>query len=122
MFGGWFAIIAVSYLVYRCAAANNRRPMLWVPLSWMLIFGVGMATGLIVCLVLLARGYENSTDRELTEALVVPTSLGMLAGAIVSVMLANRPGDRPLRFSLRALLIAMTLGAVGLGVVIYLSG
>jgi hypothetical protein len=121
MFGGWFALFGVSYLVYRCEKANNRRPMLWVPLSWALIFGVGFATGLIVCLALLAQGHEYLTDREGAEALAVPTGLGMLAGAIVSVRLANRPADRPLRFSLRALLIATTLWAVGLAAVIYLS-
>jgi hypothetical protein len=121
MFGGWFAIIAVSYLVYRCAGANNRRRLLWVVLSWLLIFGLGMAAAIIVGMILLVQGNQYPTDQAFNEALALPTGVGMLFGAIVSVLLANRPADRPLRFSLRALLVAMTLGAVGLAAAVYLS-
>jgi hypothetical protein len=93
MFGGWFAIIAVSYMVYRCAAANNRRRLLWVAISWVLIFGTGLAASMIASVIAIIRAGDLPPERELANALVVPVGIGMLVGAVVSVLLANRPAN-----------------------------
>jgi hypothetical protein len=91
VFGGWLAILAVSYMVYRCAAANNRSRLLWVAISWLLIFGAGIAATLIAATISELRGDVFATEREFGEAMAGPAGLGMLAGGIASVMLANRP-------------------------------
>lgn len=115
-----FAIIAVSYLVYRCAAANNRRPILWVVLLWIIAHVTGIAVATVVAVVLFAQGREFATEKEFTYALLLPAIAGNVAGAIVTVRLANRPADRPLRFSLRTLFIVSTLAALGLGWLVWM--
>jgi hypothetical protein len=94
MFGGWFALIAVSYLVYRCAAANHRRRLLWVALLWVFTFATGMVTTLIAALSFELRGIQFATERETTEALLAPAGVGMLIGAVLCVWLVCRNPNR----------------------------
>jgi len=90
MFGGWFALIAVSFLVYRCAAANRRRRWLWVLLLWISTFGCGIWLGSVVAIIYAIRGVDFTTETAAAEALVAPVCIGMLVGAIACVYLANR--------------------------------
>lgn len=91
MFGGWFAIIAVSYLVYRCAAANNRRRLLWVVLCWAIMFGAGFIAAMLAGAIATIRAGELLPEWQLKEIMMAPIMIGMLLGAIASVVLANRP-------------------------------
>jgi hypothetical protein len=90
MFGGWFALIAVSFLVYRVAVANGRSGLRWVGLLWLYAFGAGFVTSLIVALMFDLRGTQFATEREGTNALVLPAGIGMLIGAVICVWLASR--------------------------------
>jgi hypothetical protein len=90
MFGGWFALIATSVLIYRIAAANNRRRFLWVGMLWAFVFGTGIATAVITALILHFSGVSYATEQQVTQALVIPTAIGMLVGAIICVWLASR--------------------------------
>jgi formate/nitrite transporter FocA (FNT family) len=91
MFGGWFAIFAVNYMVYRCARATHRRRLLWVAISWVLIFGVGFVVATIAAVCMMLQSGQIPTEQAMAKNLVAPSALGMLIGGIVSVVLANRP-------------------------------
>src|SRR5262245_5584521 len=90
MFVGWSALFAVSYLAYRRAAAVNRSPWLWAVLAWAFSFGGGLAAVFVGVGFYLARGAAFITEREATEALLMPSAVGMLVGAVVCVCLAGR--------------------------------
>ena len=94
MFGGWFALIAVSFLVYRCAAASHRRRLLWVGILWLVTFGAGIVASIMMAFVFHLSGIQFATEREATEALLVPAGIGMLIGAAISVWLASRSTNR----------------------------
>ena len=116
--GGWFAMIALSFLVYRCASNNHRRRWLWILLLWLFVLGSGTIAALLAIGILHWRGFEFANEREAAEALIVPTGIGMLVGAISCVWLVTRQQDA-LRFSLRSLLIATTALALILGLIVY---
>ena len=99
MFGGWFALIAASYLMYRCAAANNRRRWLWIGLLWLFSFGGGILAVIANSLAFILLGVEFANEMEATYALVPAAGIGMLAGALFAVGLASR---RPRQASLPA--------------------
>lgn len=94
MFGGWFALIALSFVVYRCAAARHRRRLLWVGILWLLVFGAGIAGSFMMAFVFHLRGIQFATEKEEIEALVVPAGIGMLIGAVLCVWLASRRTNR----------------------------
>ena len=91
----WFALIAVSVLVYKCAAANNRRRLLWVGLLWLFSFGSAFVAAVIAVLILRFRGISYATKQQATEAVSAPVHVGELIGAIVCVWLASRPSGGP---------------------------
>jgi hypothetical protein len=91
MFGGWFAIIGVTYLVYRCAKANGRRWLLWVLLCWVLIFGTALVAAMLAAAIATFRAGNFPPEWQRKEIMMAPIGIGMLLGAIASVVLANRP-------------------------------
>ena len=93
--GGLFAMIALSFLVYRCAAANHRRRLLWVLLLWLLVIGAGFLAGAIAMTAYYLRGEMFATEAEEISALMLPTGIGMLAGAILCVCLVARKPVQP---------------------------
>lgn len=94
MFGGWLALIAVSFLAYRRATAVNRSAWLWALLAWVFSFGGGYTGAFIGVGYYLIRG-ATFTEREATEALLLPSGVGMFAGAALSLWLAGRNSTHP---------------------------
>ncbi len=90
MFGGLLAMIAVSFLVYRRAGANQRRRSLWVLLLWVLAMGGAIAAEILAMIMNYIRHVEFATEREEMYALVLPAGMGMAVGAVVCVWLAGR--------------------------------
>jgi hypothetical protein len=94
MFFGWFALIALSFLAYRRAAAVNRRRLLWALLVWPFAFGIGFAVVLSVVVFYLVRGDVFVSEKDATEALMLPSVVGTLGGAAVCVWLAGRSANQ----------------------------
>ena len=94
MFFGWFALIALSILAYRRAAAAGRRPLLWAILVWPFAFGIGFVLVFSAVAFYLVRGDNFVSEQDAKDALMLPSVVGTLSGAAVGVWLAGRRTNR----------------------------
>jgi len=97
-------------------AANIALPAIWLTLYWPIFVVFGP-------LLLIAALAGQSDGETWSEGFICYAAMGSwttlwLAVAIVAIILGSNP---PLRFSLRTLLIATTLVAVFLGLIVWIS-
>lgn len=90
MFGGLFAMLGLSYLVYLRAKANQRRKWLWIFLLWLMVCAIGVVCGYVALWVMYLQGAAFASEYEAAKSILIPTGIGMTVGAVLCLWLVGR--------------------------------
>jgi|SRR6516225_2303586 hypothetical protein len=87
---GLFLLLAFSVLIFRWARRRGRSGLLWMVLLWVSGIGLGLATAYGSLFWMLANTQHKPDEGELRTAILAPTAVGMLVGAIVPLIAVSR--------------------------------
>ncbi len=77
-------------LIFRWARRRGHSGLLWVALMWLSSIGLGLATAFASMFWIVAHTGRDLHETELRQAIMAPTAVGMLVGAIVPLVAVSR--------------------------------